>query len=321
MSNSWDKFLLLVVALAVIGLSGLFVAKALGFAENFEMQPATPDDTIPTTEAQQAVIAQKFVDQQITWTTPKIGAGNSDVPLLVSIPIVEKNGELINMINPNDPPIRPPVSNAWLIANNLDFLNGGVLQQDPDADGFDNIAEWDAKTDPQDPASHPPYADKLVMVERKAKVYALKFSARPDQERFQVQRLATPAWPQRDSFYLRVGDVSEDKQFRLDSFEERQAQRNGINVDASVLNITYLPKEEKVQLIRNIDTAIPTYYAQLQFLLEPGALADPIKEGDSFNLLRDPETKYRVIEVKEDSTIISYQTGSEPEQTVEIKKK
>lgn len=321
MSSSWDKFLLLVVAVAVIGLSGLFVAKSLGFADNFQLKPSTPDDSIPETEKRQAEIAQRFVDQELLWKTPGVGANGTDVPLLVSIPIIESDGKLINILDPEAPQLRPPVTNVWLYTNNLDYLNGGVLRQDPDGDGFNSLEEWNAKTDPQDSDSHPPYAEKLSMVERKAKVYALKFSAQPDSERFQIQRLATPAWPQRDSFLMRVGETSEDDQFRIDSFEEKSAERNGIRVDASVVNITYLPKNEKVQLVKSVDTPIPTYYAQLSFALDSSALQDPIKEGDSFNLLKDPETKYRVIEVKENSTVITYQTGSEPEQTVEINKK
>ena len=46
-----------------------------------------------------------------------------------------------------------------------------------------------------------------------------------------------------------------------------------------------------------------------------------MKEGDAFNIIRDPETKYRVAVVNEDSVSINYQTGTDPEQTVEIKKK
>ena len=45
-----------------------------------------------------------------------------------------------------------------------------------------------------------------------------------------------------------------------------------------------------------------------------------VKEGEAFNLLKDPDTKYRVKEVKENSVIITYQTGEEPENTIEIEK-
>ena len=118
-----------------------------------------------------------------------------------------------------------------------------------------------------------------------------------------------------------MGETSEDEQFRLDSFEVKEAQSGaGIKVDATVLTITYLPKNETHQIIRNIEYTIPTYFTQLEFMLDAG---NPfyVKEGETFNLVLDPDTKYRVVKVEEDSTTITYQTGSEPEQTVEIKKK
>ena len=119
---------------------------------------------------------------------------------------------------------------------------------------------------------------------------------------------------------MKVGDVSDDQQFRLDSFEEKSAERNGITVDATVLQITYLPKNEKYTLVKKTEEVIPTYFAELEFLLDPGNKFY-VKEGDAFPIAMDSETKYRVIKVNEDSTVITYQTGTDPEQTVEIKKK
>ncbi len=322
MNNSaWDKFLLLGAAVVVIGLSGLFVAKSLGFGETFKMEAAVPNNELPPTDEGTAEIARNFVVTENAWETPTKGAAPKPVPLFVSIPIVESRGELIDMLDPSAPKLREPVTNAWLLDNGLDFLNSAVLQQDPDGDGFTSLAEWDAKTDPVDPASHPPYADKLVMHSRQKQEYKLRFAARPDPERFQIMRLPSVKWPQRDNFYLKVGETSGDKQFRLDSFEEKRAVNNvGIEADATELTITYLPKNEKHVIIRNQDYGVPTYFAELEFLLAPGNKFY-VKEGDTFPVVQDPETKYRVTKVNEDSVVITYQTGVEPEQTVEIRKK
>jgi hypothetical protein len=46
-----------------------------------------------------------------------------------------------------------------------------------------------------------------------------------------------------------------------------------------------------------------------------------VKEGDAFTLTIDPNTKYRVVKVNDASVVITFQTGSEPEQSVEIPKK
>jgi len=320
--GAWDKTVLLLCGLAVTAVAVLFSMKALGFSGLFVMEKADPKSDLPETEEPKAVIARSYVEKAQNWSNPERGDVKKPVPLFVSIPIVEANGALIDMLDPNAPLLRPPVPNAWLMSNNLDYLNAGVLSQDPDGDGFTSLAEWEAKTSPVDPASHPPYAGKLIFVSRQQEVYLLKFAARPDAERFQITRLPTAKWPQRETFSsMRVGEISKDEQFRIDSFEEKKARNQvGIEVDASVLKITYLPKNEVHDLVRNVDTPIPTYYAEMKFELDP-AFHPYVKEGDAFNLTIDPDTKYRVVKVNENSVVVTYQTGSEPEQTIEIPKK
>lgn len=319
-SKAWDKLILLVVALLVIGVSVLFTMKALAFGERFELVETTPKHDLPETEEARATMARTFVEKAQNWSNPERGEAKKPVPLFVSIPIVEANGVLIDMLDPNAPLLRPPVSNTWLMSNNLDYLNAGVLSQDSDGDGFTNLAEWEAKTSPTDPTSHPPYAEKLIFASRQQEVYGLRFAARPDDVRFQIIRIPTAKWPQRETFLMRIGEISRDEQFRLESFEEKtEVNSVGIQADASELTITYLPKNETHVLKRNVDTPIPTYFAEIKFQLEPDFQAF-VKEGETFNLVTDPETRYRVVTVNEDSVVITYQTGTEAEQTVEIPK-
>jgi hypothetical protein len=321
-SKAWDKLILTIAALVVLGLCTLFSLKALGFSERFVIEPAKPNDELPETQEGLAAAATSFVEKSQAWSTTVVGEGPQakPVPLFVSTPIVELGGVQYDMTK-EVPQLRPPVSNAWLMANNLDFLNSGVLSQDPDGDGFTSQAEWDAKTSPIDPKSHPPYAEKLVFVSRQQQDYTLKFTARPDAERFQILRVPTPKWPQRENFLMKVGEVSKDEQFRLDSFEEKKARNaSGIEVDATTLKLTYLPQQVTVELVKSIETPIPTYFAEMQFQLDP-QFKEYVKEGETFNLTADPDTRYRVTKVNADSVIITFQTGTEPEQTVEISKK
>lgn len=322
-NKAWDKFLLLAVSVAVIGLSAMFAMKALAFGERFGMERGAKSDELPETLEGRAAGATTFVEKNQSWATPSKGEGTKLklVPLFVSVPIVEAGGKLIDMSDPEAPQLRPPVTNAWLTSNNLDYLNSSVLSQDPDGDGFTNLAEWEAKTNPVDPKSHPPYAEKLIFSSRQQEVYMLRFSARPDAERFQIMRIPTAKWPQRDSFMMKVGEISKDQQFRIESFEEKRAVNNvGIEADATEVVITYLPKQETVVLRKGVDAPVPTYFAEMKFELDP-QFKQYVKEGETFNLTADPDTKYRVSKVNEDSVVIIYQTGTEPEQTVEITKK
>ncbi len=320
--KAWDKLVLLAVSVLVIGLSVLFGMNASAFGERFGIERGRPNNELPETLAARAAGATAFVEKTQTWVTPTKGEGAKlkQVPLFVSVPIVEAGGRLIDMSDPGAPQLRPPVTNAWLMSNNLDYLNSGVLSQDPDGDGFTNLAEWEAKTDPIDPKSRPPYAGKLIFKSRQQQDYTLRFSARPDAERFQIMRIPSAKWPQRDSFMMKVGEVSKDQQFRIDSFEEKRAVNNvGIAADATEVTVTYLPTQEKVILVKSVDTIIPTYFAEMGFELD-AQFQEFVKEGETFNLTKDPDTKYRVIKVDEDSVTITYQSGAEQEQTVEIKK-
>lgn len=319
--KAWDKPILLVAGLAVLGVSVLFSMRAMGFGEQFVLTEAVPKNDLPDTEEARAKTAQSYVEKTQAWSNPNKGQPPRALPLFVSIPIIEAGGRLYDMSNPNEDPLRPPVTNAWLMEHNLDYLNSGVLSQDPDRDGFDNRAEWEAKTNPIDAKSHPPYAEKLIFASRQQEVYMLRFAAKPDAERFQINRLPTPKWPQPKNFYLRVGETSEDGQFRVEAFEEKRARNAaGIEVDASVVKVRYLPKDEIHELVRNVDTPIPTYFAEMKFELDPG-YQQYVKEGDAFTLTIDPDTRYRVVKVEEDSVEVSYQTGTEAEQTIQIPKK
>ena len=319
--SSWDKMLLVAVALAVVGIGGWFATKAVAFKSQFPVETPKEGNKFPETKTDQAEFATKYVKTVNNWNLPKKGTPPKPLPLFVSIPIVEINGATIDMLNPEAAPIRPPASNGWLLNHNLDYLSKTVLSQDPDGDGYSNLEEWNGKTDPKSSDSHPPYAQKIALVARRAQVYKIKFATRPDNERFQIQRMPSTRWPKKANDYLRLGEISEDKQIRLDSFEEKFATSSvGIKVDASVLSITFLPTGKKETIVRGIVTDIPTYFAELEFLLEPGKTFF-VKEGDTFSLAKDPGAKYRVVKVTEDSATITYETAPGQEQSIEIKKK
>lgn len=164
-------------------------------------------------------------------------------------------------------------------------------------------------------------AEKVVFIDRKSQIYRASFAARPDAERFQIQRLPSAKWPRKDNFYLAIGETSADKQIRLESFLEKQARNeNGEIVDASELEITWLPTGKKHQLVRNVPVDIPTYYAEMKSQLDPGK-SFYIKEGDTFVLPGDPNTKYRLTKVDESSVTVSYTDASGKEKILAIQKK
>lgn len=60
--------------------------------------------------------------------------------------------------------VHPPIPNAWWLDNRLDPGFGDSPERDPDEDGFSNMEEFIAKTDPNSAKSHPPLIAKLKYV-------------------------------------------------------------------------------------------------------------------------------------------------------------
>ncbi len=321
MKNSWDKFVLIIVAVAVLAGSGIFVTKALSFKDQFVVEEVAKDGTVEETDIVAVKAANNLVKTEVTWTLPDKGTPPKPLPLFKSITIVEADGKLIDMMSPESEMVRPPVSNKWLIENELNFLNAAVLSKDPDGDGFTNLEEWHSKTGPKDPDAHPAYTGKLYVKERKSKVYKIKFVAKPDAERFQIIREPTAAFQKRENFIMRIGETSEDGQFRIDSYEEKEEMSaTGIKQDASIVSITYMPTGEKKDLVKMVSTSIPTYFGELTFDL---GTVEPqyIKEGETFTLSTDPKNKYRLLKIEEKSAKISVESEAGEENIVEISTK
>jgi hypothetical protein len=57
--------------------------------------------------------------------------------------------------------IHPPIPNIWWIDKGLDPGFADAPSRDDDHDGYSNLEEFNGKTDPKDPKSHPPLLDKL----------------------------------------------------------------------------------------------------------------------------------------------------------------
>jgi hypothetical protein len=63
-----------------------------------------------------------------------------------------------------DAPIHPPITNIWWIENRIDPGFADSPGRDPDGDGFSNLEEFQAKTDPNNSKSFPSLIAKLMYV-------------------------------------------------------------------------------------------------------------------------------------------------------------
>ncbi len=86
------------------------------------------------------------------------------VDSFVGIPLFVRSGSTDPVDPIRDEPIHPPIPNTWWLENHIDPGYSDSPAKDPDNDGFSNMEEFTAKTDPNDPKSVPPVIAKLSFV-------------------------------------------------------------------------------------------------------------------------------------------------------------
>lgn len=97
------------------------------------------------------------------------------VDLFVGIPLFIPSAAPTTTIDPwRDEPIHPPIPNKWWLDHKLDPGNADSPARDPDADGYSNLEEYLAKTDPNDAASFPPLIAKLKYVRDESLTWAIR---------------------------------------------------------------------------------------------------------------------------------------------------
>lgn len=108
-----------------------------------------------------------------SWTQAMAGDRPVDlftgVPLFVSKASPERPLDLYR-----DAAVHAPIPNIWWIENHIDPSFADSPNRDPDQDGFSNLEEFTAKTDPNDPNSVPSLVAKLMFVKPEILTWVLR---------------------------------------------------------------------------------------------------------------------------------------------------
>jgi hypothetical protein len=73
-----------------------------------------------------------------------------------------------------DEPIHPPIPNTWWLENRLDPGFADSPARDPDSDGFSNLEEFTAATNPNESRSFPSLIAKLTYVKDESVIWVLR---------------------------------------------------------------------------------------------------------------------------------------------------
>ncbi len=306
LEQNYDRLILLLVAVAALVVSGWLINSSLGFGERF-VRPEPPRSAeLAETGIEQVNAAEALLDETFAWQAPVI-AGRP-IRLNTSITLVERADDagsgnvVIDMEAPGQPVLRPPMTNEWLLEHNLDFLRSDIGDIDTDGDGFTNLEEFEAGTDPRDPASHPPFTDKLFVTEQVQHPYVMVFQG-GNPPTLQIRRVE----PNTTSQFLDIGGqfFRDDNRFVLQGYESKtDPEARPGQQDVSEVEIEDSVRGETFTLVRGVQTDRGDATAVFTYTLK-GEQELRVRERENFTLPNDPSVTYKLIDVDNTRALIS----------------
>ena len=289
-----DQFALALLALLLLAVSAMLILNEWNFRQTFAglRGDVARNNNIPPLDVKPLDDANAAIAKPAAWGTHK---GS----LFVSRKYIIKDGLPYDPSEDTSKPLHPPVPNGWFLEHNLDLLDPGVLEEDPDGDGFTNLDEWQGKTDPNNKDSHPPYYTKLRLEKYVKQPFRLIFKARPDADSFQIDTVDIKQPTQ----ILKVGDQVAGTKFKIVQFDEKKiVDANGVEKDVSELTLQNTETGTKVVLVKEKLVDSPDSYALLKYLWDGTGLK--VKKDQTFTLKPEADVEYKLIDFTETEALI-----------------
>jgi hypothetical protein len=196
--------------------------------------------------------------------------------------------------------VHAPVPNDWFEKYNLPIEDADALDQDPDRDGFTNLDEWQANTDPTDKNSHPDYVTKLHLVSATEEPFRYIFSSRI-KDKFGINTIDQSEPTQ----FLKVGDLVRGTDFKIVKFTEKRARNQyGINVDVSELLLEHRGSHAQVTLVKGDVATSPQSIATFVYTWG-GRREFEVRKDQEFPLARaEGDQTYKLIDVQPAKAVI-----------------
>ena len=307
--KNYDRFALLLLALALLACSIGIVSMVNGFSDRFEpVKRNVPHGTkVTSLETEALKHAMQSLAKPPVWNT-------HPGSLFVSRKYVSKRDAtgqdvLSDPFDPDSAPLHPPIPNRWFLDNGLEdrILDVDVADQDPDKDGFTNLDEYLGKTNPLDPASHPAYLTKLRL-KRFIKVpFRLKFEAEDDGN-FQINTVDVKQPTQ----FVKLGELIAGTKYKAVKFEHKTKPNLSTGVDKDVSELTVEHGESGLQVVLVLGTVVdsPDQYARFAYLWDHSELT--VKKGQAFRLKPEDAVEYKLIDIRDnEAQIINVKTESD----------
>jgi hypothetical protein len=296
----------LIVATALLFLSAILIfGRATHFNEEFLAQGSRPAQlpASPPGKATAVEGAMQQLRQPPQWTFS--GRSGLFVP---EKHFIGADGQPATL---HTTEVHPPVPNEWFEQFGLPIADGDVLEQDPDGDGFTNLEEWEAHTNPTDRNSHPDYVTKLKLKSFSTEPFHLVFASRTE-DTFGINTIDLKQPTQ----FVKVGDNIAGTPFRVAKFVEKfERNQYGTNIDVSELTLENNETHERLVLVKervaispgSIATFVYTWKGRREFV---------VKKDQEFSLPPESDIKYKLIDVQPTKAVIT--SSEKPEAPIEI---
>ena len=199
LQEQYEKVLLLVFGLIALVVSGLLIFKSMGAEDDSSDSGGGGDskEKVQMVKTKAVNKAGQLLSQGSTWILPT--KSDKPNPFSASNPILFYDGKNFDMQDPNSEKLWPPVDNAWWYKYKLDPTSPTCRDEDPDDDGFTNLAEFENQTDPTNAESKPDWPTAVELVERVENPYEFRVTYLGPEIQF------TRIEPGRRTWYLREG--------------------------------------------------------------------------------------------------------------------
>lgn len=304
LKKNYDISLLALVTIVLLASAGLvFVQSPIAPVTIGAATPASNSkETIPPPDFDAITKAQAIVASPKLWNE-KSADGRERGALFVSRPYLLKDGKLIDPIEGQEQ-LHAPITNAWLIKYSLNYAEINIKEQDPDNDGFTNLEEFEAQTDPTDPASAPPAIYKLKLVKYEAKPFRLLFQGDPSGDGVEFQINAKELKGSAKTQFKRIGESIENAPYKILKYEKKEVfnERTKVMDDVSELVVQNTETEAAIILVRNKETNDPTSFGEFLNLLNNETIK--LKKGEEFTVKPDVNTSLKLIDISNESAQI-----------------
>jgi len=328
--GNYEKVILTLSSLLAIGVAAWLVLESQGFEESLALaQPAAQSGMNPPDKVK-AVEATETLRKKYSWVSPT--RNDKAAPLNKSVLLVMKNEQLFDLLLP-EPKFREPMTNIFLTgdlsknppeAQLPDIFSPNVGDLDADDDGFSNLEEFNAKTDPRDAGKMPPLTNKLFLRQRISHDYMVKLVS-GDGATFQVQRLKPE--PKASKFVALNEEFGFEKgviRFKVVAARKETIQHPTLGpMEASIVKVLDLSTKKEFELIQGKEINLAEYEAELEFRWKKiQTIRGGVKEGKTFQL-PGLGVSYYILKLEETKAVIAPlgNDGKPTSETIEIQQR